>query len=137
MAKTDSGKRPDIIVDFNCDKGLLTICLKNIGGRSAYRVRTQFDKEFHGLSGEKCISGMRLFRGVDFVPPGKEFQQFVDVLANYAKRKEPMRLRATVTYRDRDGNHYEESMVHDLRIYLELGQANISKKPIEVNHGAG
>jgi hypothetical protein len=115
--------RPDVIVDFSCEQGMLTIRLKNIGTRSAYRVKTMFDKTFYGLNGEKCISGLRVFRGVEFMPPGKEFCQFVDLLANYMKRKQPTRIRATTTYRDRDGNRYEETMAHDLRIYFELGHA--------------
>jgi hypothetical protein len=102
---------------------MLSVRLKNIGDSSAYRVRTVFDKPFYGLDGDKCISRMRVFREVAFMPPGKEFCQFVDMLGRYAKRKEPMQLKATVSYRDRTGNRYEDAMAHDLRIYVELGQA--------------
>ena len=124
MAQTSNiAARPEVLVDFDCDGGLLTVVLKNVGERSAYRVRTEFDKPFRGLQGAKCISTMRVFRNVDFMAPGKEFRQFVDVLGQYAKRKEPMRLVATVSYRDHEGHRYEEKMAHDLRIYLELGQA--------------
>ena len=121
-------RRPDIIVDFSVDEGLLNVCLRNIGCASAYRVRTLFDKPFYGLGGEKCISRMRLFREVSFMPPQKEFSQFVDLLTNYLKRKEPMRLKATVSYRDRAGNRYQDTMVHDLRIYLDLGRAKVIKQ---------
>lgn len=114
--------RPEVIVDFDCDEGLLTVALKNIGQGSAYRVRTQFDKPFYGLQGDKCISAMRVFRNVEFMAPGKEFRQFIDRLDRYAKRKEPMRLLATITYRDRDGRRYEDKIAHDLRVYLDLGQ---------------
>lgn len=123
-----SERKPDIIVDFSVDEGLLNVCLKNIGSGSAYRVRTLFDKPFYGLGGEKCISRMRLFREVSFMPPQKEFSQFVDLLANYLKRKEPLRIKATVSYRDKAGNRYEDTMVHDLRIYLDLGQAKLIKQ---------
>ena len=105
---------------------MLNVYLKNIGDGSACRVRTVFDKPFYGLDGEKCISRMRLFREVAFMPPGKEFCQFVDLLGRYAKRKEPMQLKATVSYRDRDGKRYQDTMAHDLRIYLELGQARLA-----------
>lgn len=126
---TNCAARPEVIVDFSLDAGLLSVSLKNVGATSAYRVRTQFDKPFYGLGGEKCISELRLFRQVSFLPPQKEYRQFVDLLAAYAKRKEPMRIKATVSYRDRDGRRYEEIMAHDLRIYLELGQAKIIKAP--------
>ena len=117
--------RPEIIVDFTVDDGLLSVRLKNVGGSSAYRVRTSFDKPFNGLGGEKCISSMRVFRQAPFIPPGKEFYQFVDLLVRYVKRKEPLRIKATVSYLDRDRNRYQETMAHDLRIYLELGRARI------------
>lgn len=121
-----------MIIDFAVEEGLLTVGLKNVGGTSAYHVRTAFDKPFRGLGGEKSISGMRLFRGLDFIPPEKEYRQFVDRIQVYANRKEPMRIKATVSYRDRDGNQYEETILHDLRIFLELGQA----KPINAQNYA-
>lgn len=105
---------------------MLNVYLKNIGDGSAHRVRTVFDKPFYGLDGDKCISRMRMFREVAFMPPGKEFCQFVDMLGRYAKRREPMQLKATVSYRDRDGRRYQDAMAHDLRIYLDLGSAELS-----------
>ena len=107
---------------------MLDVCLRNVGDSSAYRVRTAFDKPFYGLDGEKLISSMRMFREVAFMPPGKEFRQFVDMLGRYSKRKEPMRLKATVSYRDRAGNRYQDTMAHDLRVYLELGRARLASE---------
>ncbi len=115
--------RPEVIIDFAVEDGLLSVALKNVGSTSAYRVRTTFDKPFHGLGGDKPISTLRLFRELAFMPPQKEYRQFIDHLHAYAKRKEPLAINATVSYRDRDGNRYQESIAHDLRIFLELGQA--------------
>ncbi|MFN0178080.1 MAG: hypothetical protein ACKVZ0_04715 [Gemmatimonadales bacterium] len=119
--------RPEIIVDFTVDDGLLHVHLKNIGARSAYAVSTAFDQPLLGLAGTKRITEMRLFRKVEFMPPGKAFAQFVDAIGSYAKRKQPLRLTATVGYRDREGNRFEDRFVHDLRIYLELGTATINR----------
>jgi hypothetical protein len=121
-------RRPEVILDFTIDDGLLTIHLKNIGARSAYAVKTTFDRPFHGLDGKKCISTMRVFRNLEFMAPGKDLSQFIDVLANYAKRQQPMRIAATISYRDREGKRYEDRIVHNLRSYLELGQARIVRK---------
>jgi hypothetical protein len=126
VKKISSLDRPEVIVDFKVEDTMLSVCLKNIGRGSAYVVKTEFDKDFYGLNGEKCISRMRLFRRVDFMPPGKEFCQFVDILPRYAKRREPMRLKATISYKNREGTRYVEKVAHDLRIYLELGQAKFS-----------
>ena len=127
--------RPEVIVDVTLDEGLLTIHLKNIGVRPAYAVKTVFDKPFHGLDGKKCISAMRVFRNLEFMAPGKDLSQFIDVAASYVRRKEPMRLAATISYRDGEGKRYQERIVHNLRTYLELGQAKIIRKPKEGRHG--
>jgi len=120
--------RPEVILDFTLDEGLLTIHLKNIGARAAYAVKTTFDRPLHGLDGKKCISAMRVFRNLEFMAPGKDLAQFIDVLANYARRKQPMRIVATISYRDREGKRYQERIVHNLRVYLELGQVKIIRK---------
>ena len=122
-----SAPRPEVVVDFSVDDDLLNVSLRNIGGSSAYRVRTSFDKPFYGLGGAKCITAMRMFREVPFMPPGKEFCQYVDLLVSYVRRKEPLRIKASISYLDRDGNHYRETIAHDLRLYLELGRARIVK----------
>ena len=124
-ARDPSGRRPEVIIDFGVEDGLLTVHLKNIGDRPAYRVVTEFARPFYGLGGAKCISEMRLFRRVDFMAPGKVFSQFVDKLSSYARRRQPMLISATISYQDREGNRFEDRINHDLRIYLELGQAKL------------
>jgi hypothetical protein len=123
LAPTD--RRPEVIVDFQVERGLLFVVLKNIGSSSAYRVVTQFDQPFRGLGGQKDITGMALFRAVEFLPPGKQFLQLVDPLSAYFTRREPLRLQATVTYSDRDGRQFEDVMAHDLQVYLDLGDVEV------------
>jgi hypothetical protein len=113
--------RPDIIVDFNCQQGLLFVSLKNIGVQSAYSVCTVFDKPLFGLSGQKCISELQLFRCVEFVPPGKEFTQFVDPLSTWYQLGRDNRYTITITYNDREGKRFRERIIHDLDIYKDLG----------------
>jgi hypothetical protein len=113
--------RPDVIVDFHCSQGLLFISLKNIGEGSAYGVRTSFDKPLVGLGGEKTISEMQLFRGVEFVPPGKGFTQLLDPVAIWFQQDRPSRYTITITYSDREGNEFRERIVHNLDIYKDLG----------------
>jgi len=117
----DNAPRPDVIVDFSAPESLLYVGIKNIGARSAYRVVTTFDKPFHGVDGTKCITDLQLFRSLPFLPPGKEFLQFIDPLSAYFQRREPTRLRVTIRYADREGRKYEEIIPHDLRIYRDLG----------------
>ena len=117
-------------MDFTCREGFLFVVLKNIGARSAYRVTTRFDKPFSGLGGRKPIADLRLFRRLEFMAPGKEFSQLVDPLAVYLKRREPVRLTATIAYRDREGCPFEDVITHDLRIYQDLGEIRLAR-PLE------
>ena len=115
--------RPDVIVDFSVDRGLLVVSLQNIGGASAYRIVTRFDRAFHGLGGNKDLSTLALFRSLLFLPPGKRISQLVDHADAYFQREEPTRLTATITYTDRDGRRYSEVIPHDLDIYRDLAPA--------------
>jgi hypothetical protein len=120
-AAAASEKRPEVIIDFHVERGLLFVALKNIGAASAYDVVTRFDRPFHGLGGRKDMTGMALFRRIAFLPPGKAFLQLVDPLDAFFRRSEPLQLTAMVTYRSRDGARFEEEMPHDLQIYRDLG----------------
>lgn len=120
---TPAEARPDVIVDFQVEDGLLSVVLKNIGAASAYGVVTRFDHPFHGLGGRKNIADLALFRSLAFVPPGKTFVQLVDHVGAYFARREPRRLEVTVTYADRDGRTYTDVMPHDLDIYRDLADA--------------
>lgn len=115
--------RPDVIVDFTVERGLLFIVLRNIGAASAYKVVTRFDQPFWGLGGTRDLSALALFRALPFIPPGKQFTQLVDPLAVYLQRGEPTRLIATITYTDRDGHGYSEIVPHDLEVYRDLAEA--------------
>lgn len=113
--------RPEVIIDFNCSQGLLFILLKNIGTRSAYNVRTAFDQPLYGLGGGRCISDLQLFRCVEFIPPGKEFSQFIDPIAAWFQKGHLSRYAITLHYGDREGNTFEDRITHNLEIYKDLG----------------
>ena len=114
--------RPDVIVDFLVDRGLLFVVLHNIGGASAYEVVTRFDRPFHGLGGRKDLSRLALFRSLLFLPPGKQISQLVDHLDAYFQRDEPRRLTATLTYADRNGVRYKEVVPHDHEVYRDRAE---------------
>jgi hypothetical protein len=117
------GRLPEVIVDFDVRDGLLYVSLRNVGDAGAYEVITRFDPPFRGLAGQKDIAGMSVFRKTEFMAPGKAFVQLVDSFASYVSRKEPTRVSATISYRDRHGRQYTDVINHDLRVYLDLGNA--------------
>jgi len=126
--------RPEVILDVAVRDGLLSVTLSNIGPRPALAVTTTFDAPLTALGGTKKLAGLRVFRELAFMAPGKVFEQFVDPLAAYVARQAPLRFTATITYKDREDRAYEESMTHDLRVYLELGQATTVVASAKARH---
>ena len=114
--------RPDVIVDFALEGGLLFVAVQNIGAASAYHVVVEFDCAFRGLGGRKDLSTIALFRSLMFLPPGKRLVQLVDSADAYFQRGEPTRLNATISYVDRDGQRFVELVPHDLEVYRDLAQ---------------
>jgi hypothetical protein len=119
---TSRGARPEVIVDFELEGGLLFVVLANVGSSSARAVKVRFEPEFHGLGGKKSIPRMRMFRALDLLAPQRRLRQLVDDFAAYTAREEPVAIEVALDYRDRDGQRFEERIRHDLRIYRELGE---------------
>ena len=112
--------RPEVIVDFRFEQGLLYIALVNISEVPAYRVSVRFDKPFRGLGGECEVSALRLFRRVEFLAPHKRIETLLDSSRAYFQRREPTAIKATVSFRDAAGKAQTREIVHDLKIYQEL-----------------
>ena len=112
--------RPEVILDFRFEQGLLYIALVNISAVPAYRVSVRFDKPFRGLGGECEVSSLRLFRRVEFLAPHKKIETLLDSSRAYFQRREPSAIKATVSFRDAAGKAHTREIVHDLRIYQDL-----------------
>lgn len=119
-----AGERtPEVVLDFEYSGGLLYISIENVGTSAAHGVSVKFDKEIAGVEGAKKISSLNMFRNLEFLPPGKKIRAFVDNLQSYLARKQPMVIRASVTYRGKDGSEFVDKMTHDLSIYRDLPEA--------------
>lgn len=127
---------PEVIVDFVFDHGLLHLVVENIGAAPAYRVSVKFDRLFHGLGGRQEMSGLRLFRCIEFLAPHKRIETFLDTSSAYFQRREPRRLTASIAFRDAQRRSYERHIVHDLSIYKDLSyvlgprESNLASAPI-------
>jgi hypothetical protein len=110
----------DVIVDFEFDRGLLFVAVRNLGDRPALDVQTTFDKPFKGLGGAREIDRLRLFKRIRFLAPGREIRTLLDSSTAYFARKEPTVLTATVSYRTAAGERRRHSITHDLSIYRDL-----------------
>ena len=119
-AKTADGDRPEVIVDFIFDDGLLFITVKNISDQPAYRVSTSFDPPLCGVEGKK-IWEMELFRNIEFLAPRKEIMTFFDTAASFFRREGPTMITVNLSYRDTAGRKYSATIRHDLAIYRDIG----------------
>jgi hypothetical protein len=115
-----AGADLDVIVDFEFERGLLFVVVRNLGDRPALDVKVGFDKPFKGLGGSREMNKLALFRRIRFLAPGREIRTFLDSSAAYFARKEPVLLTANVSYRDAAGERRKVSITHDLSIYRDL-----------------
>lgn len=116
----DSAARPEVIVEFLFDRGLLYIAVNNIGNRPALGVSVRFDKKIQGLGGTREISALALFKNIEFLGPQREIVSLLDASSSYFKRKQPTKISALITYQDLEKRRYEISIKHDLEIYRDL-----------------
>ena len=112
--------RPDVIVEFLFDNGLLYISVNNIGDRPATNVSVKFNKKILGLNRTKDISALALFKNIEFLGPRREIVLLLDSSSSYFKRKQPTKISAVVAYRDLEKRTYEVTIKHDLEIYREF-----------------
>ncbi|HKO60520.1 MAG TPA: hypothetical protein VJV03_05115 [Pyrinomonadaceae bacterium] len=116
----EPGRRPEVIVEFLFDHGLLFISVNNIGDRGAVNVSVKFDQKIIGLGGSKDISQLPLFRSLQFLGPKREIVTFVDSSASYFGSKQPAHITARISYQDSDSRQYNDIIRHNLEVFRDL-----------------
>jgi hypothetical protein len=124
--------RPDVIVDFVFEDGMLFVAVQNIGSEPAVRVHIAFDPQFKGLGGAASIPELPLFRNIEFLAPLRSIRTLLDSSAAYFARQEPERITVTISYSDRSGEKFSCTIVHDLTIYRDLA---FIPKAERISHG--
>ncbi|HKN31617.1 MAG TPA: hypothetical protein VJX16_00090 [Terriglobales bacterium] len=112
--------RPDVIVDFPFEDGMLFVAVQNIGSQPALRVQVSFDPPFKGLGGTASIPELPLFRNIEFLAPARSIRTLLDSSAAYFARHEPEQITATASYSDRSGHKFSCTILHDLAIYRDI-----------------
>ena len=121
--KPDSDKltrTPDVIVDFEFERGFLSIIIENIGDDAAHDVEIRFNKKISGMQKTKNISSLGVFKNLKFLPPGKKIKIFVDSFSLYVAQKQPMQIRASVVFKNKTKQRFENLIQHDLTIYKDI-----------------
>ncbi len=111
---------PNVIVDFECEEGMLYVSIENIGSLPAYKISVEFDKKIRGIENENEISSLNLFKCIEFLPPGRKIRAFIDRFPSYVVRKQPMLVQTTITYFGKNRRKFVESIRHNLSIYEDL-----------------
>jgi hypothetical protein len=112
--------RPDVIVDFLFEDGMLFVAVQNIGPEPALRVQVAFEPSFKGLGGTAAIPELPLFRNIEFLAPSRSIRTLIDSSASYFARQEAEQIAATISYTDRSGQKFSCTIRHDLAIYRDI-----------------
>lgn len=117
-------RTPELVLDFQCEKGVLFIVLENIGLASAYAISVKFDKKISGNKGRN-IGAMNIFNCLEFMPAGKRFQIFIDSFHSYITNKQPLVVEATIVYSNKRGRQCKEIIKHNLSIFKDIQEVVI------------
>lgn len=110
----------DVFVDIEVDSdGTLHLVLANTGPAAAHTVRVRFSRVLRDLAGLR-VNDNPLFTHLGFLAAGRRVRLFVDTLAGYTKRRQPMAFTATLTWHDDAGATHRRTIAHDLTAWTQL-----------------
>ena len=108
-----------MILDVEVDGGALHLVLACIGPAPAHAVRVRFSRVLRDLAGLR-LNDNPLFTQLEFMAPGKHVRLFVDTLAGYTQRRQPMRFEVKLEWCDDSGQSHRRSLTHDLAAWTML-----------------
>jgi hypothetical protein len=112
-------READVILDVEVDGGALHFVLACIGPAPAHAVRVRFSRVLRDMAGLR-LNDNPLFTQLEFIAPGKRVRLFVDTLAGYIQRRQPMRFEVKLEWRDDAGETHRRGITHDLAAWTAL-----------------
>jgi hypothetical protein len=112
---------PYVIVDFQFERGLLFIYIKNTSTVPAFNIHVTFSHKLMGVEGTVNVSALPLFTDLAFLPGGKEIATIVDSSASFFRSKQPTQFVTHVTYQDFSQVRFSHTITHNLEIYRKFG----------------
>jgi hypothetical protein len=112
----------DVVLDTRVDQGALYFVLACSGPGAAHAVRARFSRTIRDLAGQR-VNDNPLFSRLEFLAPGRRIDFFVDALAGYLKRRQPMRFEVRLDWRTDDGQAGRRTLTHDLTAWTQLRQS--------------
>ena len=116
----DAGPPDDgVVVDVAFEHGVLFLELANLADRPALNVACSFDPPLVDVEG-RDVSGLRLFRRVVFLGPGRRIRSLLDSPSGHFGRAGAARVRITVEFERPDGPRETRTVAHDFELFREL-----------------
>lgn len=131
LTTTSPNGKPDVLVDFVFDQGLLWIAVCNVGQAAAHNVVVTFPLPLMGLGGKQDFAALSLFRNLSFLPAGKRIETFFDDSAAFFRRGGPTQVITTIMYKGPSLEPYAKTLVHDLQIYKDISYVVRRSSPQE------
>jgi len=118
----DAGAADDgVVVDVVLEEGLLYLELVNLADRPALNVTSRFDAPLVDLQG-RDVSGLRLFRHVEFLGPKRRVRTLLNSVPGYFGREGAPRVGVSVEYERPGSPSRTTTVTHDLELYRELAE---------------
>jgi hypothetical protein len=108
----------DVVLDIELDRGALHFVLACEGGH-AHALRVRFSRTVRDLAGLR-VNANPLFTQLGFLADGRRVRLFVDTLAGYQQRRQPMQFEARLEWRGDDGKRRRRTIAHDLLAWTQL-----------------
>jgi hypothetical protein len=112
-------READVILDVEIAGGELHVVLASIGPAPAHTVRVRFSRVLRDVAGLR-LNDNPLFTQLEFLAPGRRVRHFVDTLAGYAQRRQPMRFEVKLDWCDDAGQPHRRTLTHDLAAWSAL-----------------
>ncbi len=109
----------DVILDVELDAGTLHFVLTSIGPGPAHAVRVRFSRVLRDVAGLR-VNDNPLFTQLEFLGPGRRVRHFIDTLAGYVQRRQPLRFEVKLDWCDDAGRAHRRTLTHDLAAWSAL-----------------
>jgi hypothetical protein len=114
-------ERPYIYAYFDAaSSGLIYFVIENAGNSPALDVSISFHDPVPERHDGTPLNSLSLFQNViSFMPPGKNYRQYVDIGPSLLKEDKPKAFTFTVSYRSANGKPYKEIRENDISYMKE------------------
>lgn len=124
-------REPNIIVDFQPSSkwiNFIDIIIKNIGQNSAYNIEFEITPDYEYSKG-KYLSKLNFMKGINYLPPGREFKSFLmSMIEKNEGKMKPFDIK--VKFENKKGKKLEA--VYSFDFSQLKGISQIGDDPMEI-----